>query len=70
MVNLGKALNKPVVATCDVHFLDPSDAIFREILMTGQGFEDASYQPPLYLHTTREMLDEFAYLGRKPPGRW
>lgn len=62
---LGKKLNKPVAATGDVHFLNPSDAKFREILMTGKGFSDASNQPPLYLKTTEEMLAEFSYLGTK-----
>ena len=62
---LAKDLGKPVVATGDVHFLNPEDAIFREILMTGQGFSDASEQAPLYFKTTDEMLEEFAYLGRE-----
>ncbi len=64
IVRLGEQLQKPVVATCDVHFLDPHDADYRKILMAGQGFSDADEQAPLYLRTTPEMLEEFAYLGR------
>ncbi|HZJ83889.1 MAG TPA: PolC-type DNA polymerase III, partial [Clostridia bacterium] len=63
IVKMGKRLNKPVVATGDVHFLDPHDEYFRRILMSGQGFSDADHQPPLFLKTTREMLDDFKYLG-------
>lgn len=62
---LGKKFKKPVVATCDVHFLDDNDKIFRKILMYGQGYEDAENQPPLYLRTTDEMLNEFKYLGEE-----
>ena len=60
---LGRKLNKPVVAAGDVHFLDPEDEVYRRILMAGKGFEDADKQAPLYLMTTKEMLEEFAYLG-------
>ncbi|QEK13623.1 PolC-type DNA polymerase III [Crassaminicella thermophila] len=64
IVNLGKKFNKPVVATGDVHFLDPQDEVYRRILMAGQGFSDADEQAPLYLKTTDEMLEEFGYLGK------
>ena len=60
---LGEQLNKLVVATCDVHFLDPEDEVYRRIIMAGKGFKDADDQAPLYLRTTEEMLQEFAYLG-------
>ena len=63
IVKLGEEFHKPVVATCDVHFLEPEDEVYRRIVMAGQGFTDADNQAPLYLRTTEEMLEEFAYLG-------
>ncbi len=63
IVHLGEQFHKPVVATCDVHFLNPEDEIYRRIIMAGQGFPDADNQAPLYFRTTEEMLEEFTYLG-------
>ncbi|MEW4413909.1 PolC-type DNA polymerase III [Clostridium sp. AN503] len=63
IVKMGETLGKPVCATCDVHFLNPEDEVYRRILMAGQGFSDADEQAPLYLRTTEEMLKEFDYLG-------
>ena len=63
IVQMGEELGKPVCATCDVHFLNPEDEVYRRILMAGQGFSDADQQAPLYLRTTEEMLKEFEYLG-------
>ena len=65
IVQLGEEFHKPVVATCDVHFLEPEDEVYRRIVMAGQGFADADNQAPLYLRTTEEMLEEFSYLGSK-----
>ncbi|MGN0519825.1 MAG: PolC-type DNA polymerase III, partial [Candidatus Fimenecus sp.] len=65
VIAIADKLGKPVVATCDVHFIDPEDASYRAILMAGQGFPDADNQAPLYFRTTEEMLAEFAYLGEE-----
>ena len=65
IVHLADKLGKLTVATCDVHFLDPEDAIFREVMQTAQGYTDAAYQAPLFLRTTDEMLMEFLYLGER-----
>ena len=65
IVELADEMGKMCVATCDVHFLDPRDEVFRRILMAGQGFQDADKQAPLYFRTTDEMLKEFDYLGEE-----
>ena len=63
IVRLGEEFQKPVAATCDVHFMDPEDEVYRRIIMAGKGFSDADEQAPLFLRTTEEMLEEFAFLG-------
>ena len=65
IVELGEKLEKPVVATCDVHFINPEDAVYREVLFTGQDYDDAANQAPLYFRTTDEMLEEFAVSRRR-----
>ena len=65
VIKLGKATGIPVCATGDVHFIEPADSIYREIIMTGMGFEDASQQAPLYFRDTEDMLSEFSYLGKE-----
>lgn len=65
IVQLGEEHNKLVVATCDAHFIDPEDSVYRKVIMAAEGFSDVENQPPLYYRTTEEMLEEFRYLGEE-----
>ena len=65
IVDLGEKVNRPVCATCDVHFMDPQDEIYRRMIQAGQKYADADNQAPLYLRNTEEMLEEFSYLGKE-----
>ncbi len=65
IIDLADKHNKLTVATCDVHFMDAADEVYRRIIMAGEGFKDADNQPPLYFRTTEEMLNEFMYLGKQ-----
>ncbi len=65
IVALGEEMKRPVVATCDVHFMDPADEMYRKVLLGAQGFDDADNQAPLFFRTTEEMLQEFSYLGEE-----
>ena len=69
IVDIGDRLGIPVAATGDVHFLEPTDAIYRAILMDTKGFDDADTQPPLYYKSTEEMMEEFSYLGKETAER-
>ena len=69
ILRLGREMGKPVVAAGDVHFMEPRDAIYRAIAMNAKGFSDCDEQPPLYLRTTDEMLEEFQYLGEEEARR-
>ena len=62
IIEIGEKLHKPVVATGDVHFTEPEDAIYRAVLQAGNGFKDADNQAPLYFRTTDDMLAQFGYL--------
>ena len=65
VIQLGTETDKPVVATTDLHYLNPEDEVYRRIMLTGNGFTDAEQQPPLYFRTTQEMLDEFSFLNEE-----
>ena len=65
VIKLGEDLHKPVIATGDVHFTEPEDAIYRSVLQAGNGFKDADNQPPLFYRTTEDMLNQFSYLPRE-----
>lgn len=69
VLRLGEKLNKMVVATGDVHFLNPEDAVYRAVLQAGNGFQDADNQAPLYFRDTNDMLREFSYPAQRESAR-